>query len=292
MYTNTRSTILGLSIDNVTLSEAVDNIIASVRSGAYSYAVTPNVDHVMKLRHDPRLREAYDGARFVFADGVPLLWAATLLRQPLRERVNGTDLFERLCERSAAERLRVFLLGGSPGAAEGAARELRRRHPELAIAGWECPEFGFHTDKARCLELQRRIAASNADVLFVGLGAPKQEEWICHYGEGTGVRFAIGIGVSFSFVGGEIPRAPQWMQKCGLEWFRRLISEPTRLWRRYLVDDIGFLPMVLHEVLMQSMRRLNRSQNRTPALRESGGQIRSAPLARNVKAPRHQLGEE
>ena len=134
------------------------------------------------------------------ADGVPLLWAARLLGTPLKERINGTDLFERTCQFAAERGYSVFLLGGSPGSATSASAELMRRHPTLKIVGLECPPMGFYKDDHQNKAIQSSIRTSGADILFVGLGAPQQEQWMCDYAAGSGVSFAIGVGVSFSFV--------------------------------------------------------------------------------------------
>ena len=147
----------------------------------FAYAVTPNVDHTVKLRKSALFRELYSKASLVVADGVPLLWAARLLGTPLKERINGTDLFERTCEFAAQRGYSVFLLGGSPGAADSACAELVRRHPALKIAGCVCPPFGFYKHEAQNKAIQQTIQESGADILFVGLGAPQQEQWMCDF---------------------------------------------------------------------------------------------------------------
>jgi N-acetylglucosaminyldiphosphoundecaprenol N-acetyl-beta-D-mannosaminyltransferase len=244
---------LGLEIHNLTMDEALLAIGEIVERRRFAYAVTPNVDHTVKLRKSALFRELYSKASLVVADGVPLLWAARLLGTPLKARINGTDLFERSCEFAAQRGYSVFLLGGSPGAAASACAELMRRHPALKIAGCECPPFGFYKHEAQNKALQQTIRDSGADILFVGLGAPQQEQWMCDYAPGSGVSFAIGVGVSFSFVGGLIPRAPLWMQRNGLEWLWRLAKEPRRLWRRYLLEDLPFFGMLLQAMLKRSV---------------------------------------
>jgi N-acetylglucosaminyldiphosphoundecaprenol N-acetyl-beta-D-mannosaminyltransferase len=211
----------------------------------FGYAVTPNVDHTVKFRNSAQFRELYERAALVVADGVPLLWAARILGTPLKERINGTDLFECTCQLAAQRGYSVFFLGGSPGAAASASAKLMQRHPNLKIAGCECPPVGFYNSAEQNETIQKKIRQSGADILFVGLGAPQQEQWMCDYAEGAGVWFAIGIGVSFSFVGGLIARAPVWMQRNGLEWLWRLGKEPKRLWRRYLLEDLPFFGMLL-----------------------------------------------
>ena len=222
------------------MDEALLAIGEIVERRRFAYAVTPNVDHTVKFRNSAQFRELYGRATLVVADGVPLLWAARILGTPLKERINGTDLFERTCEFAARSGYSVFFLGGSPGAGASASAKLMQRYPKLKIAGCECPPVGFYKSAEQNEAIQKKIRQSGADILFVGLGAPQQEQWMCDYAEGAGVSFAIGIGVSFSFVGGLITRAPVWMQKRGLEWAYRLNREPWRLGKRYVVGNARF----------------------------------------------------
>ena len=244
MKPTTKVALLGVGIDNVSMEQALARIAESIAARSFSYAVTPNVDHVMQLQTDRELRAVYAGADLVLVDGVPLVWASRILGTPLKERINGTDLFEQTCEAAAEHGYSVFLLGGNPGTAVNAANRLKGRYPDLKIAGCFCPPMGFQIDPAQNRAIQDRIRESSADILFVGLGAPKQEKWIYKYARGSGVAFAAGIGISFSLVAGEIRRAPFWMQRRGLEWFWRLIAEPQRLWKRYLVEDMPFISLV------------------------------------------------
>ena len=237
------------------MAETLQAIGEFVESRRFGYGVTPNVDHTVKLRKNAQFRDLYKKASLVVADGVPLLWAARLLGTPLKERINGTDLFERTCQFAAERGYSVFLLGGSPGSATSASAELMRRHPTLKIVGLECPPMGFYKDDHQNKAIQSSIRTSGADILFVGLGAPQQEQWMCDYAAGSGVSFAIGVGVSFSFVGGLIPRAPVWMQRNGLEWLWRLAKEPRRLWKRYLLEDLPFFGMLLRAMLKRTLAR-------------------------------------
>jgi N-acetylglucosaminyldiphosphoundecaprenol N-acetyl-beta-D-mannosaminyltransferase len=205
----------------------------------------------MKLRHDADFRAVYAKAGLRVADGVPLVWASRFLGTPLHGRVNGTDLFELLAAEAAKWGWSIFLLGGAGDAAALAAAELRRRHDGLSVAGTYSPQFGFEQDPRECRRITEMIAESGADILFVGLGAPKQEKWIAQYGAACNVRFAVGVGVSFSFVAGTLPRAPFWMQRHGLEWLWRLIQEPQRLWKRYLIDGLPFFWFVALQKLSQ-----------------------------------------
>ncbi|HEX5473749.1 MAG TPA: WecB/TagA/CpsF family glycosyltransferase [Vicinamibacterales bacterium] len=255
-----RVDVLGTAIDNVSLDEALASIMEKVEAREYSYAVTPNVDHVMRLRRDQDLRSIYDRADFVLADGVPLVWASALLHARLKGRVNGTDLLEGLCASAAARGLSVFLLGGDPGTADRAGERLSRRFRGLRVAGAACPSASDVKDVEANRRLQTAIQTSGADILFVGLGSPKQERWIARYARQTGVSFAVGIGVSFSFVAGDIARAPVWMQRCGLEWLWRLAMEPRRLWKRYLVDDAPFVWLIGKELASRRLTAVRRAR--------------------------------
>jgi N-acetylglucosaminyldiphosphoundecaprenol N-acetyl-beta-D-mannosaminyltransferase len=243
-------TIAGVRIDNRAFEDVVATIVehAAERRDA-AYVVTPNAQHVVLLQRDAWLRESYEDAFLAVPDGVPLLWAARLLGAKPRGRVNGTDLFQRLCAEAGQRELRVFLLGGRPGAADAAAERLRREHPALQICGTYAPPFGFEKDPAECAGIVARVNAARPHLLFVGLGAPKQEYWMCANRRRLDVPMSLGIGVSFEFVGGVVRRAPLWMQQCGLEWLFRLVSEPQRLWKRYLVGNAAFVFLVARQRL-------------------------------------------
>jgi N-acetylglucosaminyldiphosphoundecaprenol N-acetyl-beta-D-mannosaminyltransferase len=243
-----RVELAGASIDALDFDTVADAIVARAQAGAApAYVVTPNAHHVTLLQDDPLLREIYRNAFLVVPDGVPLLWAARLLGTPLRGRVNGTDLFERLCARAAEQGLAVFLLGGREGAADAAAAMLRARHPALNICGTYCPPFGFESDETQSAQVLETIAAAKPQLLFVGLGAPKQEYWMYRNCARLHVPVSLGIGVSFEFVAGMVPRAPRWMQRAGLEWLHRVASEPKRLWKRYLAGNARFCYLIARQ---------------------------------------------
>lgn len=243
--TGTRVQIGRADVDAVTFADAIRLIGQRLRSNAPpAYAVTPNAQHIVMLHSDPKLRGIYDQASFVFADGMSLVLAARLMGHTLPERVTGVDLFQALCLESATLGFRVFLLGGLPGAAEKAAEVLRERNPAVNIVGTYCPPLGFEKDTAETERTLERVRASQPDLLFVGLGVPKQEYWMHKHCRSLDVRLSIGIGGSFDMVAGITPRAPEWLQNAGLEWLFRLSAEPRRLWRRYLIGNLRFLQIV------------------------------------------------
>ncbi|WP_236058665.1 WecB/TagA/CpsF family glycosyltransferase [Planococcus glaciei] len=213
----------------------------------YQYVVTPNVDHIMKLQTDRKFLKIYESASLVLADGQPIIWAARYLNKPLKEKVSGSDLFPLVCGMAAREKLKVFFLGGQEGVAEEAARRLKAKYTELNVAGIYSPPFGFEKNVEENEKIIKLIVDAQPDILFVGLGAPKQEKWIYENLEKIRVPVSLGIGASFDFEAGIIQRAPAWMQKSGLEWFWRFSQEPKRLFRRYFVDDSKFLILLMKE---------------------------------------------
>ncbi|MEA5573195.1 WecB/TagA/CpsF family glycosyltransferase [Calothrix sp. UHCC 0171] len=249
----TRVNICGINIDKYSFEQVTEAIAHHVITNRKpKYVVTPNAQHIVTLQRDARFREIYRKAFLVVPDGVPLLWAAKLLNTPLSGRVNGTDLFEELCKLSADRGLKVFLLGGRPLAAEKATQILKRKYPNLKIVGAYCPPYGFESDIRELQQINSTIQAAVPDILFVGLGAPKQEYWIYDNYQQLGVPVSIGIGVSFELVAGMVKRAPKLMQKSGLEWFFRLLAEPRRLWQRYFFGNAIFILLVLKQKLSLS----------------------------------------
>ena len=244
-----RIDILGIPIDRIGMNDTIRKIDDFIAAGRPHLVATANVDHVIEALGDVEFRRIYQALDLVVVDGVPLLWAARFLGRPLIERVNGTDLFVRLCAHASRRGYRVFFLGAAPGVAVRAARRLRRRHPALQIVGTYAPPFGFDTDDGENQRIVEMVRQARPDILFVGLGAPKQEKWAYRHLEELGVPVTIGVGASFEYVAGETSRAPRWMQRSGLEWLYRVLSQPGRYWKRYLVRDVQFFPLLLREKL-------------------------------------------
>ncbi|MEI6437348.1 MAG: WecB/TagA/CpsF family glycosyltransferase [Candidatus Omnitrophota bacterium] len=243
----TKVDLCGVKIDNVSFEETIKRIETLVNAGKPVSVVTPNVDHIVRFQKDEGFRQAYKSAALVLADGVPILWAASYLKTPLKEKISGSDLFPALCAGAASKGWRLFFLGGRPGAAQKAVELLSHRYVGLNVVGAYSPPFGFEVDTAENNRIISMIKEAKPHILFVGLGAPKQEKWIQKYKDEYNVPVSIGIGVSFEFEAFIVKRAPRWMQKVGLEWFWRLMMEPARLWRRYLVDDMAFFGLVFEQ---------------------------------------------
>lgn len=221
-----RTDVLGVSFDNVTIDEAVDRALALIEEKQADYVVTPNPEIVQICRKDAAVKDAVAGAALVLPDGIGVVYAAKILKRPLRERVAGTDFAEKLMERLSKAGKSVFLFGARPGVADMAARNLKRKYPGLVIAGTEC---GYFEDDGPVIEA---INAANPDFLVVGLGVPKQELWMASRRDRLSVGLMGGFGGSIDVWAGTAARAPLGWQKAGFEWLYRLLKEPKRIKRQ------------------------------------------------------------
>ncbi len=249
-----RAGLFGLALDNVTMAQAVQKVDHFLADGEKHYVVTANVDHIVMLQKDREFLQAYRGAALAVADGMPIVWASRLLGRPLAERVAGSDLFIRVCELCARKGYRIYFLGAEPGVALQAARNLKERFAGLDVVGTDAPLQGFDTDLLENRAVIDRINRAQPDVLCIALGAPKQEKWIARHVSELDIRVALCVGAAIDFAAGRVRRAPHWMQAAGLEWLWRLLADPRRLWRRYLVQDLAFIKIFLTEWLRSSRR--------------------------------------
>jgi N-acetylglucosaminyldiphosphoundecaprenol N-acetyl-beta-D-mannosaminyltransferase len=250
-----RVELMGLRIDPLSETETVATALAGVRRGEGGWICPTNLDVLRQYAACAEVRDLVDRADLVVADGMPLIWASRLAGETLPERVAGSSLIWTLPEGAAADGASVFLLGGNDGAADAAARTLTARLPGLRVAGTLCPPVGFDRDERRLEEIERTLRETRPDIVFVGLGFPKQERLIRRLRGVLPGAWFVSCGVSFSFVSGEVRRAPRWAQKLGLEWLHRLVQEPRRLFRRYVVDGLPFLLRVLASALLSRARR-------------------------------------
>ncbi len=239
--------VLGVPVSNLTLDDVLDQATAMIAERRPDFFATANLDHAMRCRTDERLRDALCAARFVTADGMPLVWMSQWNGTGLFGRVTGSDLLPRLAELAASCGFRVFLLGGPPGMADRAAARLIDKFPALQIAGTYCPEFAplEQMDHGRMCDAIRR---ARPDILFTSLGSPKGTFWIADHLEEIQVPVCVEIGAALALASGESRRAPRWMQRTGCEWAYRLFQEPGRLFDRYRANA-GFL---LSEFVRQS----------------------------------------
>jgi N-acetylglucosaminyldiphosphoundecaprenol N-acetyl-beta-D-mannosaminyltransferase len=243
-----RIRIGALLLDVLSRSEALDAIVELVRQKQGGTVFTPNVDHIVQAENDARFREAYDRTSLSLVDGTPVMWASRLLGTPLPEKLSGSDMFEPLLERAASLGLRVALLGGGPGVAEQAATNLRQRLPALQIVATLAPMIGVEPrpDEA---EVVARLHAAGADLIFVCLGAPKQELFSDRNRAALAPAVLVGFGAAVDFAAGTVRRAPGWVSSFGVEWLYRLAREPRRLAKRYLLRDPEFFAILTRQML-------------------------------------------
>jgi N-acetylglucosaminyldiphosphoundecaprenol N-acetyl-beta-D-mannosaminyltransferase len=234
-----------LHVDVVTFAGAVDATVALCRAGQGGYVLTPNVDHVVMAETDEALKAAYDDASLSLVDGKPLVWLAKAMNRPLPCKISGSDLLRPLIKRAADEGLSCFFLGGKEGIAQKAADILVAENPGLKMAGCFSPPFGFEKDPVEDQKVVDVVVTARPDLLFVALGAPKQELWMHKHRAALAPAVGLGIGASLDFVAGVVQRAPTWMSEAGLEWVYRLTQEPKRMFDRYIVRDSAFVGIAM-----------------------------------------------
>jgi N-acetylglucosaminyldiphosphoundecaprenol N-acetyl-beta-D-mannosaminyltransferase len=226
--------VLGVPLALTDYERTLDWIDAAVAARRPGYVCVAATHTVMAAQDDPELRSAVLGADFTVPDGQPLVWALRLLGHDVRDRVYGPTLMDEACARAARTGQRFYLYGGRDhGALSQLARMLRLRHPGLRIVGGHVPPFRPLTE-AEEEAVAADIDRSGADVVWVGIGVPKQEKWMARMRPRLSAPVLIGVGAAFDFHAGLVPQAPNWLQRLGLEWAFRLGHEPRRLWRRYL----------------------------------------------------------
>jgi len=248
--------LFGLNFLSTTMSEAALLVVKSAQQRQSKIVVTPNVDHIVQFEKDSEMEAVFKKADFIFADGMPLVWLSHIIYQTgLPERINGTNLMTRVCQLASTRGMTVALVGGKPGAAELASQNLAKQFPGLRVVGTYCPPMGFEIDSGETSKLCRVINEWQPDILCFGVGTPKQEKWISKSHHKISIGITLCIGASIEFVAGLVPRAPEWMQNSGLEWLWRLMMEPRRLWRRYLVRDMRFLYLAFAEIMQKIRHR-------------------------------------
>ena len=255
----TRVDLMGLPVDQLTERDTIETVVNAVLAGRGGCLFTPNLHHMHAFATgtDAAVYERSSklpGARLVVADGMPLIWASKLRGTPLPERVAGSNLVWSLTERAAQAGASIFLLGGNPGAAEACAERMRADYPAVRIAGCASPPHGFEKDDRAIEEIVATLKAAAPDIVYIALGFPKQEELALQIAPQMPNTWFVGVGISFSFVAGEVQRAPRWMQAAGLEWIHRLLQEPRRLFRRYVIDGLPFAARMFSHALRSRTR--------------------------------------
>lgn len=244
-----RVNILGVGIHAITMARAIEQISAWIEQSAHRYVSVCTVHTVMECQRNPQVRQAVNNAGLATPDGMPLVWLGRLKSKDTPvTRVYGPDLMLALCKLSAQKGYRHYFYGGAAGIAELLAQRLQSRYPGLPVAGTYSPPYRPMTfqEESHILE---QINQAKPDIIWVGLGTPKQDLWVANHRDQLTASVLIAVGAAFDFHTGRLPQAPKWMQRSGLEWLFRLLQEPRRLWHRYLVYNPLFILLILAQSL-------------------------------------------
>lgn len=207
---------MNTEISNCTMDEALFEIEHLIQENKNSYVVTPNVDHIVRLENDELFCEAYKNASLILTDGKPLIWISNFYKTPIKEKISGSDLFPKVCELAAYKGYKMFFLGAAEGVAAKAAEILSKRYQGLNVVGTYSPPLGFENNKDEVNKTINIVKETQPDILIVGLGTPKQENFIYKYREKLGVPISLGLGASLDFEAGEQKRAPKWIADLSL----------------------------------------------------------------------------
>ncbi|HUP19951.1 MAG TPA: WecB/TagA/CpsF family glycosyltransferase [Gemmatimonadota bacterium] len=255
-----RTNVLGVGVSAVDMADALRAIEGWVEARTPRYVCVTGVHGVMESQRDPELRRIHNAAGLVTPDGMPLVWLSRLAGHRHVRRVYGPDLMLAVCARSVERGWRHFLYGGAEGVPELLAERLGERFPGLEIVGVCSPPFRPLTPEEDT-EIVTRIQRTRPDFVWVGLSTPKQERWMHAHVERIGVPVLLGVGAAFDFHAGLKPQAPGWIQRAGLEWLFRMLTEPRRLARRYLVNN----PLFVAAVALQAIGLRRRELDPEPA---------------------------
>lgn len=246
--------IMGLRIASLTEQEAVATVIDAAVERRGHWTITANLDHLRRYHCEPLARRLLESADTVVADGAPLVWASRIAGTPLPERVAGADMVWSISDAARRAGVSLYLLGGNPGVADHAAQVLRTCFPDLEICGTLCPRYGFDSDEQQLENIEEAVASASPGIIFVGLGFPKQDLLIERLRLIVPNASLIGIGIGLSYVAGDLRRSPAWTRALGLEWFHRLLHEPGRLIRRYMIHGIPFATVLLSSAVAHRVR--------------------------------------
>ncbi len=243
-----RVNILGVGVSAINMDIALNLIDLWIARREPHYVCVTPVHSIMECQRDPELRRIYNNSGMTTPDGMPLVWLSRLFGYYYVDRVYGPDLMLALCERSVTKGYRHFFYGGAEGVPDQLAANLQRRFPGLIITATYSPPFRALTPEED-EQIVNMINDANPDIVWVGLGSPKQERWMAAHIGRIKAPVLIGVGAAFDFLSGRKRQAPRWMQRAGLEWLFRLLSEPRRLWRRYLINNPIFIALVLLQIM-------------------------------------------
>jgi len=231
--------VLSVPVNVATLDMVAESLLEKAKSSQPSYVCVANVHMLVTAKKTADLLSVMNEAALVCSDGMPLVWELRRQGYPQAERVSGPDLVLRVCELAEQDGVPVYFFGGSDRVAGLLEQRLHAAYPRLNVVGLEAPPI-LPERMQMDSDLVRKIKASGAKIVFVGLGCPKQEYWMHTYVNQLDA-VLVGVGAAFDFIAGSKRRAPAWMQSYGLEWFFRLCSEPRRLWKRYLYTNMTYL---------------------------------------------------
>lgn len=240
-----RIKFLNTEVDNLTMDEAVQRVDELVHLGRPSYVVTPNLDHICLLEKDTEFAEVYKNADLILTDGKPLIWISKLRKQPIKQKISGSDFFPKVCEMAAKEGYGIYILGAAEGVADKAAKNLINRFHNLSIVGTYSPSYGFEKSKDEIEKIMNLVREAKPDILAVSLGSPKGEKFIYKYLMDMKVPVSMSIGATIDFEAGNVKRAPKWMSEHGLEWLFRISQDPKRMIQRYARDAKEIIPIMM-----------------------------------------------
>lgn len=247
--------ILGIRIDNITSKETLNKIENFIIIRKPVQIVGGNVDQVLKVNENKYSKKIFNEAALVFTDGKPIVWISRILGTPIRERITGPDLMLKLCEVAAIKKYKIFLLGSAPGVAAKAAENLKNKYKNLQVVGTYSPPFGFEKDAEELQKINKMLLDSMADILFVGMGSPKQDIFIYENKNQYKIPVSFSMGAAIDFIGGSVKRAPRWMINIGLEWFYRVLQDPQRLFKRYFIDDMKIISILINDLKRKKKKR-------------------------------------
>lgn len=237
--------LLNTYVNNMDMGEVVQTIEALIKGNEKSYVVAVNVDVIMKIEADPYLKEIIDNADITLVDGKPLIWISKLHKNAVSVKISGSDLVPVLCSRAAKAGHTIFIIGGKDGIAERARKRLEKKNPDIRIVGTYAPPLGFENDEAEIDKINEIITKAHPDLLIACFGCPKQEKWIYENYRKYDAKVSLCAGATVDFLAGSVKRAPRWMSEHGLEWFYRFLQEPRRMFKRYFVDDVKIIRLIL-----------------------------------------------
>jgi exopolysaccharide biosynthesis WecB/TagA/CpsF family protein len=234
--------ILNVPIDNLLQTE----LLGKLKSGV---VFTPNVEHIIKLQNDREFFKVYSIADYILCDSQILIYASRFLGIPIKQKISGSDFFPAFYNyHKNNEDIKIFLLGARKGVARRARKKINSKVGRNIVVGAHSPSFGFEKDEEECMKIVEKINQSKATVLAIGVGAPKQEKWIYKYKDKLpNIKIFLAVGATLDFEAGNIKRAPKWVSDLGGEWLYRLLSEPKRLWKRYLIECLPFFWLILQQ---------------------------------------------